>query len=627
MKKVSILLILVMVMTFAVTTSALASVNFNGSMYFIFDEFTEVDGKQFYSMNGNTNIFGTGDWKQSTTDNGNDNREKFQNKLILNMSANISSNITADVSFESLVDEFLGLQNGAGVTRVQEQTTVRDNNPVLLRDLTVTADTDDAKFVVTNNFNYNFNPRVLATQFEDNWGEMNPYGEGILVETELSDIGTRAFIFQVSENVGSKDIIVESNDGVTRSADYIVYGSEFKKSFNKGNLGLLLVNTHDKDTDTNFDGNNNTKAAYDQDNDVIRAAINGEYRLTDRLFINGEVITASYGDDVNEIYNIQNVSWRESTHNIDNKEDTTVFEFGTKYMPIPDSQIALTYTNVGEDYVAVLGADQDMDSWFGNASFSAQDGIGYNKGFTLEGSYLLPLPLYPTARLEYTDYEKTRSAFNENEDTNEKEAKLTLEASRGPWAIETSYRNKNITNSGSGTVEKLDKVFNDFNINGSYKIIEREKLTTSLRGDLNYYTGSNELDDLNFSTETRIKLGVANTYVLNDRVTLTGSYDYGYATENNDVFEDANGRQHLIKLGTSYKMSDNTTFDVLYKYDNYDLNRPDDITAEALEVSVYEKEAEHQWYDGGESWQHGSSNPDYNGYTTHEIKATFTVNF
>lgn len=115
--------------------------------------------------------------------------------------------------------------------------------------------------------------------------------------------------------------------------------------------------------------------------------------------------------------------------------------------------------------------------------------------------------------------------------------------------------------------------------------------------------------------------------MLNDRVTLTGSYDYGYATENNDVFEDANGRQHLIKLGTSYKMSDNTTFDVLYKYDNYDLNRPDDITAEALEVSVYEKEAEHQWYDGGESWQHGSSNPDYNGYTTHEIKATFTVNF
>jgi len=647
MKKVSILLILVMVMTFAVTTSALASVNFNGSMYFIFDEFTEVDGKQFYSMNGNTNIFGTGDWKQSTTDNGNDNREKFQNKLILNMSANISSNITADVSFESLVDEFLGLQNGAGVTRVQEAPTVRDNPPVLLKDLTVTADTDDAKIVVTNNFNYNFNPRVLATQFEDNWGEMTPYGEGILVETELSDIATRAFVFQASESetgtasADGDDIIIEANDGVSKPADKIVYGADFKKSFDNGDLGVLLVNSHDKNTDINYDGNGGENPNFDLDKDIFRAALNGKFKIGNRIIVNGEFITANYGDDVTEVVNSRNTPWAPKTHEVDKDGDTNVIEIGTKLMPVPDSQVSLTYTNVGEDYVAAVGADHSMDSWLGNASFSFEDGTGYDKGFALKGSYLLPVALYPTARLEYTDYDQTRSALGDNEDSNEREAKLTLEASRGPWVAEVSYRNKSVTNSGDdyvaddpATVAETDLVYNDFNINGSYKIIEREKLTTSLRGDLNYYTGDDETINQNFSTETRIKVGVGNTYVLNDKVTLTGSYDLGYATENNDVFKDATGRQHLIKLGTSYKVSDNTTFDILYKYDNYDLNRPENITADALVNSVYKKEAEHQWYDGGESWEHNSGHwvtkyvtPGYDGYTTHEIKATFTVNF
>jgi len=640
MKKVSILLILVMVLTFAVTTTALASVNFNGAMYFIFDEFTEVDGKQFYSMNGNTNIFGTGDWKQSTTDNGNDNREKFQNKLLLNMTANISSNITADVSFESLVDEFLGYPNGTGVTRGQETPTVRDNNPVLLKDLTVTADTEDAKIVVTNNFNYDFNPRVLATQFEDNWGDLTPYGEGILVETELSDVGTRAFIFQTSESetgtasADGDDIIIEANDGVSRPADKIVYGADFKKGFANGSAGLLLVNTHDKGTDTNFDDDYNTTEDYDLDKDILRLALNGEYRIGHRIFLDGEFITANYGDDVTEVVNARNTPWAPPTHEIDRDGDTNVVEVGAKFIPLPDSQIKLSYTNVGEDYVAAVGADHSIDSWLGNSSFSFEDGTGYNKGFAVEGSYLLPVRLYPTARLEYSDYDKTLTAKNENEDTNEKETKLTLEASRGPWAAETSYRTKSMTNSGSGTVEETDITYNDFNINGSYTVIENEKLTTNLRGDLNYYTGDDETIDQNFSTENRIKLGVGNTYVLNDKVTLTGSYDLGYATENNDVFEDANGRQHLIKLGTSYQVSANTTFDILYKYDNYDLNRPENITTDALVNSVYKKEAEHQWYDGGESWEHGSDHwvakwvaPGYDGYTTHEIKATFTVNF
>ena len=646
MKKVSLLLTLVLILSLTVPAFA-ANINLNGAAYFIFDEFTEIDGKQFYSMNGNTNIFGTGDWKQSTTDNPNDNREKFQNKLILNMSANVNSNLKVDFGFESLVDEFIGFPNGTGATRVQEAPTVRDNNPVLLKDLTVTADTEDAKIVVTNNFNYDFNRRVLATQFEDNWGEMVPYGEGILVETELSEIATKGFVFQASESetgaasADGDEIIIEANDGVSKPADKIVYGAEFKKGFNNGDAGLLLVNTHDKNSDVNFNGEGGENPNFDQDKDILRLALNGEYKLGRRIILNGEFITANYGDDVTEVVNARNTPWAPKTHTIDKDGDTNVVEVGAKFFPVPDSQIKLSYTNVGEDYVAAVGADHSMDSWLGNASFSFEDGTGYDKGFAVNGSYLLPITLYPTAHLDYSDYDQTRSALADNEDSNEKEAKLTLETASGPWAAEVSYRNKRLTNSGDdyisddpATVAETDLVYNDFNINGSYTIIEREKLTTKLRGDLNYYTGDDETIDQNFSTENRIKLGVGNTYVLNDKVTLTGSYDLGYATENNDVFEDANGRQHLIKLGTSYKVSENTTFDILYKYDNYDLNRPDDITADALVNSVYKKEAEHQWYDGGESWEHNSGHwvteyvtPGYDGYTTHEIKATLTVQF
>ena len=122
MKKLSLLLSLVLVLAIAAPTFAAADIEFNGATYFIFDEFTEIDGKQWYSMNGNTNIFGTGDWKQSTTDNPNDNREKFQNKLVLNMTANVNENLKVDMGFESLVDEFIGYPNGTGATRVQEDT-------------------------------------------------------------------------------------------------------------------------------------------------------------------------------------------------------------------------------------------------------------------------------------------------------------------------------------------------------------------------------------------------------------------------------------------------------------------------------------------------------------------------
>ena len=636
MKKLSFLLSLVLVLAIAAPSFA-ADIEFSGASYFIFDEFTEIDGKQFYSMNGNTNIFGTGDWKASTTDNPNDNREKFQNKLVLNMTANVNKNLKVDMGFESLVDEFIGYPNGRGSTRVQEAPTVRDNPPVLLKDLKVTADTEAAKIVVTNNFNYNFNNRVLATQFEDNWGEMNPYGEGMLVETDLAGVKTKGFLFQATASdpgpvSPDDDIIVEDNDGVSKSADKLVYGADFKKELDKGKVGAMVVNTHDKSSDEN------TSSDFDQDKDVLRAAVNGEYRINDMITVNGELITAQYGDDMTEVINVRNSPWAPKTLDIGNKEDTEILEVGTKLNPMPGLEINLGYTDVGEDYVAVVGADHDMDSWYGNASFNAADGTGYDKGFSLSTSYQLPVLLTPTATLEMTDYDQTRSAANDNEDTNEQEIKTSIAASQGPWSAEASYRIKEETNSGKDSLDERDIVYNDLNINGSYKVIDSEKLTTNLRGDLNYYVGDDETIDQNFSTEKRVKLGAGNTYKLNDKVTLTGSYDYGYATEDNDVFEDASGRQHLVKLGASYKVSENTTFDIMYKYDNYNLDRA--VTADALVNSVYKKEAEHHWYDGGESWEHETDAynwhsgptvrdiaPNYTGYTTHEVKATLTVNF
>jgi hypothetical protein len=643
MKKISFLISLVLVLSLAVPVFAAADIEFSGASYFIFDEFTEIDGKQDYSMNGNTNIFGTGDWKKSTTDNPNDNREKFQNKLVLNMTANVDQNLKVDMGFESLTDEFLGYPNGTGATRVQEAPTVRDNPPVRLKDLKVTADTEAAKIVVTNNFNYNFNSRVLATQFEDNWGEMNPYGEGMLVESDIAGVDTKGFVFQATASdpgtasSDGDDIIVEANDGVSKAADKLVYGADMKKELDKGKVGALIINTHDKSSDEN------TSADFDQDKDILRAAVNGEYRINDMVTINGEVITAQYGDDVTKVINVRNEPWKPKTFDVGNKEDTEVLEFGTKLNPMPGLEVNLGYTDVGEDYVAVVGADHSMDSWYGDASFNANDGTGYDKGFSLSTSYQLPVLLTPTATLGMTDYDQTKSALNNNEDTNEQEIKAAISTSQGPWSAETSYRIKEETNSGSdyivgddSTEKERNIVYNDFNINGSYKLIDSEKLTTDLHGDLNYYVGDDERINQNFSTEKRVKVGAGSSYKVNESLTLTSSYDYGYATEDNDVFEDASGRQHLAKLGSSYQVSENTTFDVMYKYDNYNLDRA--VTADGLVNSVYKKEEEHQWYDSGESWEHSGyawntgpkvkeSAPTYSGYTTHEVKATLTVNF
>jgi predicted porin len=643
MKKISLLLTFVLICSLALPAFAETEIEFNGGLWFTFDEFTEVDGKPFYSMNGNTNIFGTGDWKQSTSDNGNDNREKFESQLVLNTKIKIDDIVTIDVGFESLTDEFVGYPNGTGATRVQEAPTVRDNPPVQLKDLTLTADTQYAKIIATNNFNYNFNERVLATQFEDNWGEMNPYGEGILVQTDIAGVATQGFIFQATKSQAGTassagdDIIVNNHD-TFKKADKLIYGADLKKDLAKGKVGALIINTHDKSSDEQ--GNN-----FDKDLDNLHLAINGEYSLTDKVTLNGEFITAQYGDDVTEVMNVHNLPYPSTDFGPEHiigydlsgagaKEDTDIFEVGATVKPLPNLKVNTFYKNVGEDYIAVIGADHDMDSWFGDANFNYGDGNGYEKGLGLNASYDLKTFFNPTLTLDLTNYEMTRSQLNNAQDDTEREIEAGVSFGDGPWSLGASYRIMTRENDDFD----VDMEYNDFNVNGSYKLINDERLTADIHGDINYYTGDDKAINQNFSTETRFKLGAGSSYKLNELVTLTSSYDFGYATEDNDVIKDASGQQHLIKLGASYKITENTSFTVMYKYDNYNLDR--EATAEELQNSVYKKEAEHQWYDGGESWEHegwgwndhngnpiSGIAPTYSGYTTHEIKATYNINF
>ncbi|WP_018247636.1 porin family protein [Orenia marismortui] len=635
MKKISLLLTFLLVFSLALPAFAETEIEFDGGLWLTFDEFTEVDGNPWYSMNGNTNIFGTGDWKQSTTDNPNDNREKFESKILLNTKITVDDTVTINAGFESLTDEFNGYPNGTGATRVQETPTVRDNSPVQLRDLTLTADTKYAKIIATNNFNYNFNERVLATQFEDNWGEMTPYGEGILVQTDIAGVATQGFVFQTSKGTpgtassAGDDIIVNEHD-TFKKADKLIYGADLKKDLAKGKLGALIINTHDKSSDEQ--GEN-----FDKDLDNLHLVINGDYYLTDKVTLNGEFITAKYGDDVTEVINVQNIPWHTPAYDLSGqgaKEDTDIFEVGATVNPLPNLKVNTFYKNVGEDYIAVIGADHDMDSWFGDANFNYGDGTGYEKGLGLNASYDLKTMFNPTVTLDLTNYEMTRSQLNGDEDDTETEVEAGVSFGDGPWSLGASYRVMTRENDNFD----VDMEYNDFNVNGSYKLVDDERLTADLHGDINYYTGDDKAIDQNFSTETRFKVGAGSSYKLNEFVTLTTSYDFGYATEDNDVIKDASGRQHLIKLGASYKITENSSFSLMYKYDNYNLDR--DATADDLVNSVYKKEAEHQWYDGAESWEHGPENyawnnwpntstiaPNYSGYTTHEIKATYNVNF
>lgn len=622
-------------MLFSLVAVAETSIKFNGSLELGLDQFKEADGKQWYSMNGD--VFGTGDWKQSTNDNWNDNREKAQAILNLNSEIKVSDKVKINIGFESMVDELIGKANGSGETAVQEFSTVRDNQPVILKDITAEIDTDLAKFTITNNFNYNFNNRVLATQFEDNSGEPLPYGEGILAEKDVKGIKTKAFLYQATEYAvtpntgvllvnGQNDIIQAEN------ADKMVYGIDMKKDFSRGKIGVLAINEHDKSSEESGD-NFNKKL------DTLRVALNGELELTGKLSLKGEYITAQYGSDVTaELNTFGQVSYDEPTYDlsaVDAKKDTNLMDLSATYNATDNLQIVMGYKNVGEDYTAVLGNSQRMDSWLGDASFNYIGGKGYENGMNAKVEYTLPTNLLVKTSFEYKNYDQTRTALNSDEDTNNNEMIGKVQITQDKWKTEASYRKTASTNSGSGSsVSETDLVYDDMNANGEISIFDNGKVKAKVNADLNYYIGTDNTLKQNFSNEMRVKAGTTVSYKMSDKTSVTGAYSFGYATENNDVINDGSAIQNLFKLGIKYDVSSDVAVNLMYKYDNYAY----DVVATANELtnSVHKKEAEHQWYDGLESWDHSGVNWDawrqdlassYKGYATHEIKASVIVRF
>ena len=142
-------------MLFSLVAAAQSEIKMNGSLEFFMDQTKEMDGKAAYSMNGD--VFGTRDWKQATYDNWNDNRDKMQAILNLGSEIKVNDKVKLNIGFETMYDELIGRVNGSGETAVQELPTVRDNAPIVLKDITAEIDTDFAKLTLTNNFNYDFN--------------------------------------------------------------------------------------------------------------------------------------------------------------------------------------------------------------------------------------------------------------------------------------------------------------------------------------------------------------------------------------------------------------------------------------------------------------------------------------
>lgn len=625
-------------MLFSLITVAETVVETHGSLSFTLDQFKEMDGNPWYSMNGE--VFGQGDHKESTTDNMNDNREKSQASLDLFSDIKINEKIKLHLGFNTMVDELIGKINGSEESAVQEYSTVKDNPAITLKDITAEIATGAGKITLTNNFNYHFNSRVLTTQLDDNNGEPISYGEGLLVEKDLYGYKTKAFAFQstykeVDPNSGTQ--LTNGQNDITNSTgtgDKLIYGAEINKEYSKGKISALVIQDYDKTTEVQGD-------TFGKDLSNSYYSIGGELTPFEYIKFKGEFIGLSYGQDTTQVLNsFGQASWDLGYYDISGigaKDDTNILETSAIITPTPNLEIALSYKNVGEDYIAVLGNSQRMDSWLGKASFDYSDGTGYENGYSAKISYILPIDLLTKTTLNYTDYDLTRSALNDFEDTNEKEVKGTVITSGNKWKSEASYRRKEKTNSGSGTVSETDTVYNDYNLNGEYAILNKGYLKSKVNMDLNYYTGDDNTLNQNFSNEKRVIMGSTTTYDLNKSVSLMGSYRFGYATEDNDVVHDGKAIQSLIKLGVLYKITDDIAFDLLYKYDNYRLNI--DATAQEMTDSIHKKEKEHQWYDGSETWEHAGSYAwdnwpntsiiaeNYDGYNTHQFKASLTIRF
>ncbi|AGB40274.1 hypothetical protein Halha_0263 [Halobacteroides halobius DSM 5150] len=623
MKKVSLLLSLVLVLALAVPVLAESNVEISGNYGFTFWEFSEKDGKANYSMNGIPGaVFGIGDWKQSTSDG---NEEQFEMGLNLNMKATVDDTVTVDAGFIKLDEEMDGELKGSDRTFAQDLSTMQDNPKLKLENLTLTAKPDFGEVIITNNFNYNFNNKVLAAQFDGNWGDMMSYGEGVLVKSDIVGLNTQFFIYKTDQDnwmkQGERDTPVKQ----------MVYGTDLKKDLGMGKVGALIVRTHDQKGENAKMSDGSDNPAYDKDLDNTHIAVNGEFKPMDILTVKGEFITAKYGDDVEAIHNTVAPPWLSQDYSVGTdkqREDTNIIELSVESTPLPGLSLTGTYKDVGEDYVAVQGNSHERQSWFGDETFNPgtqrfdyNDGTGYEKGFKVDGSYMVPVPLMPQVTGMFTQYLETRSKLNRLADDQVTIGKVGANVSGDSWEAETYYRYKN----DKRPVEENGVVFNEVNVNGSYTVLDSEATTVDLTGELSYYTGDDEdaKKNKNFSKETRVRAGVNSSHKLNDKVDLTASYDFGIVQENSDLLK-GKAMQNLIKAGLSYKVSQNTTLNVNYHYDAYQLKNIDDKEDNFGEV-MNEKEANHVWYNGQESWQDRTAS--YEGYTTHSVKATYNVSF
>lgn len=603
-------------MLFSLVAAAQSEIKMSGSLEFLLDQTKEMDGNDVYSMNGD--VFSK--WKKSTNDNRNDNRDKFQAVLNLNSEIKANEKVKVNIGFETMYDELLGRVNGSGATGGEEFATSRDNAPLVLKDLTAEIDSDIAKFIITNNFNYDFNKRVLTMQLEGDWGEGTPYGEGILAEKDILGAKTRAFLYQVSNDTKAKQLEVNIQDGIDQvDADKakMIYGIDMKKDFSRGKIGLLAINEHDKSSELKG-------SSFKKDLDIARVAINGQLNLTKGLSLNGEFITAQYGKDVTKVDNSfgRYVTWKDDFHDFtgaDAKEDSNIIDLSANYNFSDNLKLSVGYKDVGEDYYAVSGNSHKQDSWLGDLSFDYDNGTGYEKGVNAKVDYTLGKKLPIKTSLEATKYDLTRSALNNAKDDNEQEIKASAHVGKGNWKAETSLR-QILTKNGSTKDEATDIV----NAKGEMVVYSKGKLNAKVTGDVNFYAGEDYILKKTYSEETRVKIGTNVNYKVSNNVSLNGTYNFGHSVDKNDIIKETTATQNMLNLGMKYQVTGDVAFNVGYKYDKYQFDDKGASTAD-IQNSRNRKIDKYQIYDGSEPWATGPEN--YKGYETHQLTANVVVRF
>lgn len=603
-----------------------------GDASFNYRQFSEKDGLANYSMNGH--VFGIGDWKESTSDS---NTNQFYSQLNLNLKAVVNKKIVVEATLEPLKDYLDGANNGDATTfSHQHLLTVRDNPKLMLRDLTITANDDLATMIITNNFNYNFNNRVLSTQFDDAWAEMIPYGEGILVKTDkIFNTNTQAFVYQVNVNKTDKGTTYAAGDAQKGlDIQQMVYGVDVKNRLRYLgiNTEVLAIRTHDRKSDI-------AGADFHKKLDNTHISLKGKIKPIKMITLNGEYIKAYYGKDVKTIYKTTGPTWDTEAAGYavgtdKERKDTSIVELGATLKPIKDLKVTGTYRNVGEDYIAVDGNGHNMDWWGGDDSFGdgqqfdVFDGVGYEKGIKVNADYKIPFMFTPKLSAYYTDYAKTRSHLDQVDNIkDDEETILGSSLNFNIFNIQTgvSYKYKKDLNSETS----LDVNQNDFNVNGKYNLIKGKSLTLNINGSANIY----KVDDQKFkdtnakkniANEFRVKAGADATYKMSRKISFIGNYTFGAAEDKNDLI-DGIANQNMIKTSVQYKVTSTATLNLYYKYDVYSFDVVEKQKGGWADSFSEGKDVGHLWYDGQESWQ--GRDASYKGYTTNEIGTSMNIKF